>query len=133
MKYFLLIISIFSYSFSVGYPRRTYLKINSTRSPTIFTQEIPSSKIRPPAYSGKLLRFQSTFWRSLFLSPNYEYYITDTKGHTVAFIDTTNLATGTSLVNLLGKTVTVNGSSFPHKYRGVMVVQAKYIVATANP
>jgi hypothetical protein len=91
-------------------------------------QDIPTAKIRPSAYSGRLERFQANFFQLFLPHPNYEYRIRDEKGKIIAFLDTSNLATATPLVNLVGKVVTVNGSSSPHRYRGTIVVKAKYVV-----
>jgi hypothetical protein len=94
-------------------------------------QDIPQAKVRPYAYSGTLKRYDS-FWTLPFLGPNYDYYISDAKGNIVAFLDISELATGTSLANLIDKTITVNGQTAPHKYRGVIIVKAKHIVVVTN-
>ena len=93
---------------------------------TVSESNIPPAKIRPSAYSG-ILKLTRSF---LLLRPNYEYCITDKKGNTVAFIDTSELVTGTPLLNLSGKEITVTGQTFPHKYRGVIVVKAQSIVTS---
>ncbi|MDR0740971.1 MAG: hypothetical protein LBF34_04670 [Puniceicoccales bacterium] len=93
--------------------------------------DIPQAKAHPYAYSGTLKRCDS-FWIPSFWKPNYDYCITDSKGDTIAFLDVSNLAIGTSLANLIGKTVTVSGQTFPHKYRGIIVVKVKHIIATTN-
>jgi hypothetical protein len=100
------------------------------RRPVKFStdQDIPTAKVRPSAYSGRLERFQANFFQLFFPHPNYEYRIKDEKGEIIAFLDTSNLATATPLINLEGKMVTVNGSSAPHRYRGTIVIKAKYVV-----
>jgi hypothetical protein len=95
-------------------------------------RDIPQAKAHPYAYSGTLKRCDSP-WIPPFLKPNYDYCITDTKGDTIAFLDVSDLAIGIPLANLTGKTVTVNGQTFPHKYRGVIVVKVKHIIVTTNP
>jgi hypothetical protein len=102
---------------------------DSTKSST--DSDIPQAKAHPYAYSGTLKRCDS-FWIPSFWKPNYDYRITDSKGDTIAFLDVSDLAIGIPLANLMGKTVTVNGQTFPHKYRGVIVVKVKHIIATTN-
>ena len=91
---------------------------------TVSEANIPPAKVRPSAYSGFLKPSKSFF----LLRPNYEYCLTDKKGNTVAFIDTSTLVTGTPLLSFTGKEITVNGQTFPHKYRGVIVIKAQSII-----
>ncbi|MDR1434875.1 MAG: hypothetical protein LBI77_00510 [Puniceicoccales bacterium] len=95
-------------------------------------QNIPLAKVRPCVYNGRLKRCQSSFFNIPFFRAGYEYCITDEKGETIAFLDISNLAIGTSLYNFCGRNITVNGPSSPHKYRGVMVIKAQNI-PSANP
>ena len=94
----------------------------------ISESNIPSAKVRPSAYSGTLKPAKSVF----LFRPNYDYCITDKKDNTIAFIDTTELVTGTPLLNLKGKEITVTGQSFPHKYRGVIVIKAQSIIINST-
>ena len=96
---------------------------------TVSELNIPPAKVRPSAYSGILKPSPSMF----LFRPNYDYCITDKKGNIVAFIDASELVTGTPLLNLNGKEITVTGQSFPHKYRGVIVVKAQSIVINNTP
>jgi hypothetical protein len=90
-------------------------------------ENILLAKVRPYAYNGRLKRCQSLLFSIPFFGAGYDYCITDEKGKTIAFLDISNLATGTPLYNLCGKNITVNGPSSPHKYRGVMVIRAQNI------
>jgi hypothetical protein len=90
-------------------------------------QDIPYAKVRPYAYSGILKRCHSSFWHLPLFRSNYDYCIVDTRGNTIAFLDISDLATRAPLANLIDKTITVNGPSFSHKFRGVVVIKAKYI------
>jgi hypothetical protein len=94
--------------------------------------DIPQAKVRPYAYSGTLKRYEPSIWLLPFLRPNYDYCIADEKGNTVAFLDISDLAMGTSLASLMGKTVTVSGQTAPHKYRGVIIIKAKHIIAMTH-
>jgi hypothetical protein len=105
------------------------IRKHSEKSP--IDSDIPQAKAHPYAYSGTLKRCDS-FWIPSFWNPNYDYRIVDSKGDTIAFLDVSDLAIGIPLANLIGKTVTVNGQTFPHKYRGVIVVKVKHIVAPTN-
>jgi hypothetical protein len=106
-------------------------KIHKHSEKSSSNPDIPRAKAHPYAYSGTLKHCDS-FWIPPFFKPNYDYCIADTKDNTIAFLDVSNLAIGTSLANLIGKTVTVSGQTFPHKYRGVIVVKVKHIIATMN-
>jgi hypothetical protein len=136
VKYYLIILGILLYSFSWGRHGRTQAnprrktQMVSAKSPS--APDIPQSKVRPCAYSGTLKRHEPSLWQWLFFRPNYEYHITDEKGKAIVFLDLSALATGTPLTHFLGKTVTVNGPSSPHNYRGVMIVKAQYIVGSGN-
>jgi uncharacterized protein YceK len=115
------------------FPENTSSKRKRSASVKFSTeQDIPKSKVRPSAYSGTLQRYNPSFWQLPFFESDYDYHITDKKGETIAFLDISDLATGTPLTNLLGKNITVNGQSFPHKYRGVVVVKAKNIVVSTD-
>ncbi|MDR2201088.1 MAG: hypothetical protein LBN94_03200 [Puniceicoccales bacterium] len=94
--------------------------------------DIPTAKVRPSTYSGRLERFRANFFQLFLPHPNYEYRIKDDKGKITAFLDTSNLATATPLVNLVGKIVTVNGSSSPHRHRGTIIIKAKYIAPSLS-
>jgi hypothetical protein len=94
-------------------------------------QDIPQAKVRPYAYSG-LLKRNDSFWKLPFGGPDYDYYIADKKGNKMAFLDISELAIGTSLADLVGKTVTVNGQTFPHRYCGIIIIKAKHIILAAN-
>jgi hypothetical protein len=85
------------------------------------------SKAHLSAYSGIFQRFRPSFFLSYFFRPDYEYCIVDENGKTIAFLDTSTLGSGGSLVNFFDKKVTVNGQSSPHKYRGNIVVKAQHI------
>jgi hypothetical protein len=85
------------------------------------------AKVRPYAYSGTLKLYDAPFWRWPFSHPDYGYCITDEKGTMAAFLDISDLAMGTSLVNFIDKTVTISGQIAPHKHHGAIVINARYI------
>lgn len=95
----------------------------------VYDQDIPKAKINPTIYSGKL-KYNGNSFFSFLWRPKYDYSLTGTNGETTAFLDITNLST--PLLNLEGKTITVNGQAFPHKYRGVMVIVAQSILPAEN-
>jgi hypothetical protein len=135
VKYWLIIFGIMLHPLGWGRSVRARMDakmlqmtpVNPTDGP-----QIPSSAVRPYAYSGILKRYEPPLWQWLFPQPRYEYYITDEKGKAIIFLDLSALATGTPLINFQGKMVTVNGPSSPHRYRGVMVVKAQNIIASGG-
>jgi hypothetical protein len=86
-------------------------------------------KIRLYFYGGYLRRVVSPIL--LFSSSHYSYCLSDEHGKTIAFLDISDLATSTPLINYLGKRVSVRGISFPHKYRGVMVIKVQHMAIPA--
>ncbi|MDR1303032.1 MAG: hypothetical protein LBJ81_00225 [Puniceicoccales bacterium] len=133
MKYWLIIFGIVLHPLCLGRSIRTRMNAKTpqiTSSSSSDNPQIPTATVRPYAYSGVLKRREPSLWQWPFFQPNYEYHITDKKGKAIIFLDLSTLATGTSLANLLGKMVTVNGPSSPHRYRGAMVVKAQNIVAS---
>lgn len=96
-------------------------------SPTLFDVAIPEAKVRPSVYSGILKTVHSFWFRS-----HYTFRITDTKGKTIAYLDTSQLVTGAPLCNYQGKEVTVTGRTFPHRHRGVVVIKAQSLAPSTN-
>jgi hypothetical protein len=130
VKYWLIIFGIALHPLCWGQSVRARMNAKTSQIVPEKNPDIPASEVRPYAYSGILKRHEPSLWQWLFPWPNYEYHITDEKGRAIIFLDLFALATGTSLVNLQGKMVTVNGPSSPHRYRGAMVVKAQNIVAS---
>jgi hypothetical protein len=96
------------------------------------SSETPQTKIRPYAYSGILKLYDAPFWRWPFSYPDYDYCIFDENGTMAAFLNTSDLAIGTSLANFIDKRVTVSGQIAPHKHHGAIVINARYITDVAS-